>query len=229
MTNFDLKTAVAFLRCESGGRSDSKAVKAQRAAIWAFARASNYELVAEFGDQRDNNLSCPSGPGFAAMLSLIEARGVQTMIVATAGSFSQDAMAQAVGFAKLRQYGIEIIAADAPGAFLNDVEVGETAARVIEIAGAFEAAMRTAQLRAIGERARIKAGPKLRSRYAELHPEVVLIVKRMHHVAAKKGERLSLRQISATLAEAGHLKDGKPFHPQVINRMIRGPRPGRLK
>ena len=163
------------------------------------------------------------------MLKRIEAHGVQTIIVATAGSFSHDATVQAVGYAKLREYGIDIIAADAPNAFIADAETEKTIARVIAMAAEFEKAVKSAQLRAVGERARIKSGPKHRKRYAELHPEVVLIVKRMHHVAATKGERLSLRKISAKLAEAGHVKDGKPFHPVVINRMIRGPRPGRSK
>jgi hypothetical protein len=62
-----------------------------------------------------------------------------------------------------------------------------------------------------------------------MHPDVVLLVKRIHQAALRKGERLSLRELSAKLATEGHLKGGKPYHLEVVNRMIRGPRPRRPK
>jgi DNA invertase Pin-like site-specific DNA recombinase len=227
MVETDVKTAITYLRYS--GESQSEEANRQRRAIEKFARTAQYEIIAEFVDGETDDFGRPDAPGFASMLKGVEARGIQTIIVATAGSLSEDTTVQAVAFLKLRRYGIDLVAADAPGAFITDARGGEYIDRVISIAADFEIAVKTAHLRAVGERARIKAGPKHRKRYAELHPEVVLIVKRMHQAAVKKGERLSLRKISAKLAEAGHLKDGKPFHPDVINRMIRGPRPGHPK
>jgi DNA invertase Pin-like site-specific DNA recombinase len=58
-------------------------------------------------------------PGFAAMLERIEGNGVRTIIVETASRFARDLMVQEVGHAKLRERGIDLIAADNPGSFID--------------------------------------------------------------------------------------------------------------
>jgi DNA invertase Pin-like site-specific DNA recombinase len=59
-------------------------------------------------------------PSFAAMLKAIEGNGVRTIIVETASRFARDLMVQEVGHAKLRERGIDLIAADNPGSFIDD-------------------------------------------------------------------------------------------------------------
>ena len=68
------------------------------------------------------------------MLEQIEGNGVRTIIVETANRFARDLMVQEVGFAKLRERGIELIAADSPNAFLDNTptakfKVGAPSAR----------------------------------------------------------------------------------------------------
>lgn len=223
MTDTDKVTAIAFIRCDRKGSSKSPSADRQRGAIRKFAKRSGYEIIAEFADD------LPTGPGFAAMLKRFEANGVDTIVVSTAASFALDPTEQAVSFAKFRQFGILLVAADAPGSFVADPATGALVDRVLKLAAQLDDAMRKAHLRGSGERIRIKPKHPHRRTYAEMHPEAVIFVKRLHQASIRTGSRLSLREISAKLADAGHLKNGKPFHPEVVKRMIRGSRPRHAK
>jgi DNA invertase Pin-like site-specific DNA recombinase len=89
-------------------------------------------------------------PGFAAMLKRIEGNGVQTIIVETASRFARDLMVQEVGHAKLRERGIDLIAADNPGSFIDDTP---TAKLVRQVLGAIsEFAARCSRAQAPGSR-----------------------------------------------------------------------------
>ena len=96
-------------------------------------------------------------PGFAAMLERIESNGCKTIIVEAASRFARDLMVQEVGYARLRERDIELIAADSPGSFQDD---GPTARLVRQVLGAvaeFDKAMTDSKLRGARERRR-KAG-----------------------------------------------------------------------
>src|SRR5262245_22210807 len=93
----------------------------QREAIQAFARRAGYELVGEFYDAAVSGADpIDTRPGFAAMLERIEGNGVRTVIVETTSRFARDLMVQEVGHAKLRERGINLIATDNPGSFIDD-------------------------------------------------------------------------------------------------------------
>jgi hypothetical protein len=62
------------------------------------------------------------------MLERIEGNGVRTIIVETASRFARDLMVQEVGHAKLRERGIDLIAADNPGSFIDDTAYGQAGA-----------------------------------------------------------------------------------------------------
>ena len=48
--------------------------------------------------------------------------------------------------------------------------------------------------------------------------------RRLRRASPKTGERLSFREISARLAEAGHLNErGRPFNAQSVRAMLAGP------
>ena len=78
-----------------------------------------------------------------------------------------------------------------------------------QIAGAFaeyEKARLVHKLRHARERQRKERGKcEGRKAHSELRPEVVAEAKRLRRASPKTGERLSYRQISARLAEAGFL------------------------
>ena len=95
-----------------------------------------------------------------------------------------------------------------------------------QIAGAFaeyEKARLVHKLRHARERQRRERGKcEGRKTHAELRPDVVAEAKRLRRASPKTGERLSYRQISARLEEAGFLNErGQPFNPKSILAMLR--------
>jgi hypothetical protein len=62
-----------------------------------------------------------------------------------------------------------------------------------------------------------------RKSHAELWPEVVPEARRLRKAKGKAG-RLSYREISARLKEAGYSNErGQPFNPQSVRAMLEGP------
>jgi DNA invertase Pin-like site-specific DNA recombinase len=230
MTRKNKKQTIAYLRTSSSANvgEDKDSDKRQRAAIEAFAKRAGYEIVAEYYDAGVRGADAiESRPGFAAMLERIAGNGVRTIIVETANRFARDLMVQEVGFAMLRERGIELIAADSPNAFLDD---GPTAKLIRQVLGAvaeFDKAMTIAKLRGARERKRREDGKcEGRKPLAEKFPEAVKLAKRLRRASPKTGERMSLRKISAELAAAGHVNErGVPFNAGSILAMIEGPMP----
>jgi hypothetical protein len=76
-------------------------------------------------------------------------------------------------------------------------------------------------------RKRLETGKKVAGRksHAELWPEVVAEARRLRRAKGKAG-RLSYRQISTRLKDAGYCNErGQPFNPQSDRAMIEGPQP----
>jgi DNA invertase Pin-like site-specific DNA recombinase len=86
-----------------------------------------------------------------------------------------------------------------------------------QVAGAFaeyEKGRLVAKLRSGRQRKRLETGEKVggRKSHAERSPEAVALAKRLRRANPKTGRRLSFREISAKLEEAGHLNErGQPF------------------
>ena len=75
----------------------------------------------------------------------------------------------------------------------------------------------------VNANARSAAKCEGRKAHSELRPEVVAEAKRLRRASPKTGERLSYRQISARLAEAGFLNErGRPFNPKSVRSMLAG-------
>jgi len=156
------------------------------------------------------------------MLKRIEGNGVRTIIVETASRFARDLMVQEVGYAMLRERGIELIAADSPTSFIEDTPTARLIRQVLGAVAEFDKAMTLAKLRGARERKRAATGGKVEGRksHAELRPEVVAEARRLRRRRPKGGQR-SYRQIAAELAQAGcHNSRGRPFSPSSIKAMI---------
>jgi hypothetical protein len=85
----------------------------------------------------------------------------------------------------------------------------------------FDKAMTVAKLRGARERKRREAGKcEGRKSHAELRPDVVALVRRLHR-RRPKGGQLSLRKISAELAKQGIVNErGNAFAAASINSML---------
>ena len=96
-----------------------------------------------------------------------------------------------------------------------------------QIAGAFaeyEKARLVHKLRHARERQRKEQGKcEGRKAHAEIRPVVVAEAKRLRRASPKSGQRLSYRQISARLADAGFLNErAQPFNPKNVRAMAEG-------
>ena len=142
--------AVAYLRTSSatnvGPEKDSD--KRQRAAIAAYAKAAGVEIVETFYDEAVLGADLiETRPAFKAMLERLLSNGVRTIVVETASRFARDLMVQEVGYAMLKERGIELIAADKPDAFLDDTPTAVLIRQVLGAVSQFEKAMLVSKLR----------------------------------------------------------------------------------
>ena len=145
--------------------------------------------------------------GFAAMLERIAGNGVRAILVETANRFARDTMVQETGWRFLKERGIDPIAADSPGAFLDDTPTSKMVRQLLGVISEFEKASLVARLAAARKRKR-GTGLKVdgRKSHAELRPEVVALAKKLRRYPAN-GRKRSLREIAAELAAQGHLND----------------------
>jgi DNA invertase Pin-like site-specific DNA recombinase len=217
--------AVAYIRTSSAANvgTDKDSDKRQRTAITAFAKQTSHELVAEFNDAAVSGADhLDTRPGFAELLAYIASNGARTVIVETASRFARDLMVQEVGFAKLKALGITLIAADSPHSFLDDTPTSKLIRQILGAVSEFDKAMVVAKLKGARDRKRVLTGKKVEGRksHAELRPELVVLVRQLRRKRPKGGQR-SLRDISAELAQRGHLNErGQPFSAASINSML---------
>jgi hypothetical protein len=133
---------------------------------------------------------------------------------------------QEVGYAKLRERGIDLIAADNPGSFLDNTPTAKLVRQVLGAIAEFDKAMTVAKLRGARERKRALSGKcEGRKSHAERHPDAVALAKKLRRRLPEGGQR-SLRTIAAELARAGYLNErGRPFAAASVSAMLKPGRP----
>jgi DNA invertase Pin-like site-specific DNA recombinase len=216
--------AIAYIRTSSAANvgTDKDSDKRQRTAIEGFAKRASYELVGEFYDAAVSGADpIDTRPGFAAMLKRIEANGVRTIIVETASRFARDLMVQEVGHAKLRERGIDLIAADNPGSFIDDTPTAKLVRQVLGAISEFDKAMTVAKLRGARERKRREVGKcEGRKSWAEINPDLVREAKRLRR-RSPKGHQRSLRDVATELAKLGFFNQrGAEFSASSVQSML---------
>src|SRR6516162_2095999 len=151
-------------------------------------------------------------PGFTAALARIAGNGAKTIIVETADRFARDLMVQEVGFAILRDLGIALIAADSPASFLDDGPTSKLIRQILGAVSEFDKAMTVAKLKGARDRVRRQRGKcEGRKSYAERDPELVDLVRWLHHNV--NGRPYSLREVAAELARRpppAKIRPGRP-------------------
>ena len=188
---------------------DGDSEERQRQAVTAYARSAGLELIAEFYDAAVNGADpVADRPGFRALLARLGASGATKVVVESAHRFARDLWVQETGHRLLQKLGVELIAADSPGAFVDD---GPTAVMVRQILGTvaqLEKAALVLKLRAARERTGHLGGwPKV----SDSHPET-----------ARRARELtgSLRSIARVLALEGFASStGRPFTPKTVAAM----------
>ncbi|MGE0052939.1 MAG: recombinase family protein [Hyphomicrobium sp.] len=238
-TNKSRVPALAYLRTSSATNvgTDRDSEKRQRQAIESFARGAGFDVVDWYYDAAVSGADpVDARPGFAAALERIASNGVQTIIVETANRFARDLIVQETGFRMLRDQGIELIAADSPGSFIEDTPTAALIRQVLGAVAQFEKAALVAKLKGARERKRRHSGKcEGRKSFAEMakgggprrlpaDPRIsgaMDLAKRLRRASPKTGERLSFRKISTKLAEAGYLNAvGQPYNAKSVRAMV---------
>jgi DNA invertase Pin-like site-specific DNA recombinase len=222
--------AFAYLRTSSAANVgvDKDSHTRQQEAIERFARGAGFEIVGEFYDAAVSGADAVDvRPGFAEMLERIAEEAVRTIIVETANRFARDLIVQETGHKKLRELGIELIAADSPDSFVVDTPTAVMVRQILGAVAQFEKAALVAKLRTARGRAKRTRGKcEGRKSLVELHPGAVALAKRLRRASTKRGRageqrRMSLRAISTELAAAGHVNErGVPFNHLSIAKMV---------
>jgi DNA invertase Pin-like site-specific DNA recombinase len=214
--------AIGYMRTSSatnvGRDKDSEA--RQRAAIESYAKASGYTIVDWFYDPAvKGSDAVTERPGFKDMLDRIASNSVRTIIVESPDRFARDLAVQLAGHDFLKNLGVSLIPATAPDFFLEDTPTAVLVRQVLGAIGQFEKASLVAKLKAARDR-KIAAGFKCggRKSYAERSPELVAAAKALQ----AERPRLSLRQISARLAEQGYTIKGRPYAAMSVRGMLQG-------
>ena len=125
-------------------------------------------------------------------------------------------MVQLAGHNMLKTKGVTLVAASAPMHFIEDTPTTVLVRQVLGAIAEFEKASLVAKLKAARER-KVAAGGRGtgRWRYDEARPEVVALAREL------RSQGLSLREISAALAERGHVTGGgKPYVASAIQTML---------
>ena len=161
-------------------------------------------------------------PGFAALLAHIAGNGVRTIIVETANRFARDLMVQEVGFAKLWDLGVTLIAADSPSSFLDDGPTSKLIRQILGAVSEFDKAMIVAKLKGARDRVRRMQGKcEGRKAYAEREggQELVATVRQLR--GNPNGRPKSLRKIAADLAERGYVTpSGRHYSASAVASML---------
>ena len=191
-------------------------------ALQAFAARNGYCIASTYSDSISPG-AVLDAPRFRKMLKHSERTNVTTILVVGTEKIAPDPLDRAIIQCTLEKHGLQIIAVDgAPFSALADVQLIR---RMLETAARCEKALLSSQKQKAADK-RQSLGPKHRKRYAELVPDAVALAKRLHERSIKDGTRLTLRELSAKLVQSGHFNtSAKPFHPDEIRRMLKGPRP----
>jgi DNA invertase Pin-like site-specific DNA recombinase len=215
--------AIGYTRTSSaanvGEGKDSEA--RQRTAIERCGKQGGMVLVDWFNDPAVSGADpIESRPGFAALLTRIAGNGVRTILVETANRFARDLMVQEVGFARLQELGVTLIAADSPNAFLDDTPTAKLIRQVLGAVSEFDKAMTVAKLKGARDRKRAQTGKcEGRRSHAEMNPALVAEAKRLRR--PYRGRKRSLRAIAAELATRGFLNaNGAPYAAMSIKSML---------
>lgn len=221
------KHVIGYLRTSSAANvgTDKDSEKRQRDAIQSYASRAGCEVVAWHYDAAVSGADAiDTRPGFAAALERIASNGVRTIVVETANRFARDLIVQETGYRLLRQQGVELIAADSPGSFIEDTPTAALIRQVLGAVAQFEKAALVAKLKGARDRKKRETGKcEGRKSHGEARPDVVKAAKRLRRANPKTGARRSLRAISADLAAVGYVNEnGKPFNPNSIKAMLEG-------
>lgn len=219
--------AVSYLRCSGLGQVDGDTWNRQTAAISKYVKSHGMIVVEEFRDagvSGAKDLDCR--PGLAALLHRIESNGVRVVLVENATRLARDLMVSEVILQQLTAVGCTVIAADSGTDLTADTD-DPTRRLIRQVLGAvaeFDRRVTVQKLRAARERIRAR-GKRCEGRKPfGARPGEREALDRIRELYRKPNghRRRSLQSICDVLnAEGVSTRSGKPWHPEVLSRIVR--------
>ena len=213
-----MKKAVAYFRTSSAANvgQDKDSLARQETAVRDYAARNDIEIVAEYYDAAVSGADAlDQREGFRLLLQRITGNGVRTILVETANRFARDLMVQEIGWRRLQDLGVELIAVDSPNAFIEDTPTATLIRQILGAVAEFDKAMVVAKLRGARERKKALTGKcEGQKSWTERDPAMVEVARQIRKTGA------SLNAVSAALANQGFVSSsGKPFTRSVVSRM----------
>ena len=160
-------------------------------------------------------------------MARIAETGARTIIVETASRLAGDLMVREIAFARLRELGITVVAADSPDAFLDETPTAQLVRQILASVADFDQATASAKLTRVRERLRAGAAKRSAGTALPSNPFLVAEAKRLSKLS-KRGQR-SPREVAFVLACRGYLDaKGAPYSAVAIKSMVEADEPERL-
>jgi DNA invertase Pin-like site-specific DNA recombinase len=213
-----MKHAVAYFRTSSATNvgQDKDSLARQEAAVRSYAKRNDIEIVGEYYDAAVSGADpLDERESFKLMLQRITSNGVRTILVETANRFARDLMVQEIGWKRLQDLGVELIAVDSPTSFVDDTPTATLIRQILGAVAQFDKALTVAKLRGARERKKTATGKcEGRLSWAQMNPEMVKVARELR----KTG--MSLNGVRAELGIRGFVSStGKLFTRSVVSRM----------
>lgn len=219
--------AFGYMRTSSatnvGEGKDSE--QRQRTAIESYAKSAGIEIIDWFYDAAVKGADpVTERPGFAAMLQRIAGNGVRCIVCESPDRFARDLVVQLTGHDHLKALGVTLIPASAPSHFTEDTPTATMVRQILGAVAQFEKATLLAKLKSARDRKREKMGKcEGRKSYAERSDgeQLIATAKQLYRPDPGSAVKVSLRKVSAALAEKGYVTaNGKPFSASAIASII---------
>jgi DNA invertase Pin-like site-specific DNA recombinase len=213
-----VKKAAGYYRTSSATNvgQDKDSLARQESAVRAYAARNDISIEAEFYDAAVSGADpLDQREGFKALLQRIAGNGVRTILVETANRFARDLMVQEIGWKRLQDLGVELIAVDSPNAFVEDTPTATLIRQILGAVAEFDKAMVVAKLRGARDRKKAATGKcEGRKSWSEMDPEMTKVARELRQAGA------SLNAVRAALANQGFVSSsGRPFTRSVVSRM----------
>jgi DNA invertase Pin-like site-specific DNA recombinase len=214
-----VKHAVAYFRTSSATNvgQDKDSLARQEKAVRDYAARNDIDIVGEYYDAAVSGADAlDEREGFGLLLQRIASNGVRTILVENASRFARDLMVQEIGFRRLQDLGVELIAVDSPSSFIEDTPTAVLIRQILGAVSQFDKAMIVAKLKAARARKKASTGKcEGRKSWTEMDPAMVAMARELR----QSGK--SLNGVRVALANLGYVSStGTPFTRSVVSRMV---------
>ncbi len=225
--------AVSYLRVSGRGQIEGDGFERQRQAVRKFSKTGGFELVGEYRDEGvSGTTELADRDGLAELLDRIESNGVRVVLVERADRLARDLVVGELLLAEFRKRGVRVISADG-GVELTDSN-DPTATLIRQVLGAvseFEKSVIVAKLRAARDRKSRTRGRRIEGRkpfgHHQAERQAVELIRELRR-KPRGGDRLSYAAVADRLnADGVPTRTGKPWHGEVVRRIVRRELPGR--